>query len=79
MLKKFRGLLKGKTLYFAGLTWNFILQKECLAEHIRISCTQDSLVHKQKMVVNPKVYNTMNFEEKTKKIAIAALQSKILK
>ncbi len=78
MLKKFRGLLKGKTLYFAGPYLEFYT-----AKGVPCGSISGYLAHKtpwfikQKMVVNPKVYNTMNFEEKTKKIAIAALQSKI--
>jgi hypothetical protein len=78
MLKKFKKIMTGKTLYFAGPYTEFYTNKG-------IPCGSISgyLAHKtpwlikKKLVVNPKIYNIMNFDEKTRKIAIAALQSNI--
>ncbi|MGV8168663.1 MAG: GH3 family domain-containing protein, partial [Candidatus Nanoarchaeia archaeon] len=78
VLSKNKKILKGKTLYFAGPYLEFYTNKG-------IPCGSISgyLAHKspwfvkQKLVVNPKTYNEMNFDKKTRKIAIAALKSDI--
>jgi hypothetical protein len=78
MLRKYKKIMKGKTLYFAGPYIEFYTSKG-------IPCGSISgyLAHKtawfirKKLVVDPEIYNIMDFDKKTKKIAIAALQSDI--
>jgi len=78
MIRKLKKVMSGKTLYFAGPYLEAYTNRG-------IPCGSISgyLAHKspwfvkKKMVVDPEIYNTMNFDEKTRKIAIEALQSDI--
>jgi hypothetical protein len=77
-LRKNKQILDGKMLYFAGPYQEFYT-------NAKIPCGSISgyLAHKtpwfvkKKLVVPPKTYNIMDFEEKTRKIAIYALQSNV--
>ncbi|MFA6073521.1 MAG: GH3 auxin-responsive promoter family protein [Candidatus Woesearchaeota archaeon] len=77
-LKKNKEVIKGKMLYFAGPYYEFYTKAG-------IPCGSISgyLAHKtpwfikKRLAFSPKVYNIMNFDEKTKIIAINALQSNI--
>lgn len=77
-LKSNKEVLRGKTLYFAGPYYEFYTDSG-------IPCGSISgyLAHKtpwfikRKLAVPPEIYNIMNFDEKTKKIAIYSLRSDI--
>jgi hypothetical protein len=78
MLRKFKKIMTGKTLYFAGPYTEFYTNKGIPCGSISgYLAHKTPWIIKKKLVVNPKIYNIMNFDEKTRKIAISALLSNI--
>lgn len=78
MLSKYKKILKGKTLYFAGPYLEFYTSKGIPCGSISgYLAYKTPWFLKKKLVVNPEIYNIMDFNDKTRKIALAALQSNI--
>lgn len=77
VLNKFKNLLNGKLLYFAGPPFEGMTEGGIVQGSISgYMATQRPWFAKQKIVVPPEVYNELNVDKKTKIISKLALQTK---
>ncbi|MFW5976990.1 MAG: GH3 family domain-containing protein, partial [Candidatus Nanoarchaeia archaeon] len=77
VLKKFKNVLNGKLLYFAGPPFEGITEGGIPQGSISgYMATQRPWFTKNKLVIPPNIYNEKNFDKKTKIIARLALKTK---